>query len=129
MLMDTDDFFSVYSLLSFIGDASGRKLTYYFKFRRNPLWYLLFSFSGAVLCLLKIPFLTWIGYCLIFLANGLIYASTTRKIDGHILKQWSLTSLSVWLFVGDVGSVTGSNIWQYFYPIICPHSTEYFCQS
>lgn len=129
LLVNTDDFFSVYSFLSFVGDASGRKLIYYFKYSKSPIYFLSFSIGGAFLCLLKIPVLTWVGYFLIFLANGLIYASTTRKIDAHILKQWSLTSLSIWLFVGDLGSVTGSNVWQFVDNWVCPKKTKYFCNS
>lgn len=50
---------------------------------------------------------------LIFFANGAIYATTTRHIDQHIGKEFNLIALSIWLFVGDWGSVLGSNTWMY----------------
>ena len=40
----------------------------------------------------------------------MIYGATTRHIDAHVPERYNLIATSVWLFIGDVGSVTGSNI-------------------
>ena len=33
--------------------------------------------------------------------------------------RYNLLALSVWLFVGDIGSVLGSNTWEYAKPLLC----------
>jgi hypothetical protein len=58
------------------------------------------------------------------LATGSIYATTTKHMDntfkeGTDMAQYHLIALSVWLFVGDIGSVTGANTWEYFQPLLC----------
>jgi hypothetical protein len=128
--INTNTFFSIYSIGTFIGDTAGRKIIYYFSLSRvHPACYLVLSLIGAFCCLLKVPFVSWIGIFLIFFANGLIYAASTKFIDQHVDKEYSLTAISVWLFVGDIGSVTGSNSWQVFQPIVCAHgsTSQYFC--
>merc|ERR1712154_594260 len=110
------------------GDTIGRKVIYYFTLSKiHPSWYLILSFVGAFCCILKIPILTWFGMFLIFLANGLIYAASTKFIDKNVDKMFSLTAISFWLFIGDIGSVSGSNIWQIFQPIVCSTNSQYFC--
>lgn len=90
--------------------------------------YLCFSFVGAFCCLLKIPILSWIGMFFVFFANGLVYAATTKRVDATVNKTFSLTCLSIWLFIGDVGSVTGSNTWQFVDSWLCYENTsQYFC--
>eukprot|EP01084_Bolivina_argentea_P267872 454839_1 len=127
--INTNDFFSIYSIFSFLGDTCGRKMIYYFNLNNiHPMLYLILSIVGSFCCILRIPFITWIGIFLIFLANGLIYAASTKYIDKNIDKGFNLTAISLWLFIGDIGSVTGSNIWQLFQPIVCKHNTShYFC--
>lgn len=65
---------------------------------------------GAGLCVSKIAIIAPLGVFLIFFANGSIYASATRHIDAHLKSEFNLVALSVWLFIGDIGSVTGSNL-------------------
>ena len=128
--IETNDFFSIYSIGTFIGDTAGRKIIYYFHLSKiHPSCYLILSLIGAFCCILKIPFLSWIGIFLIFLANGLIYAASTKFIDKHVDKMFSLTAISFWLFIGDIGSVTGSNVWQIFQPVVCGNNShsKYFC--
>ena len=128
--LNTNDFFSIYSVGTFIGDTAGRKIIYYFHLSKvHPTYYLILSLLGAFCCILKIPLLSWIGIFLIFLANGLIYAASTKFIDKNIDKMFSLTAISFWLFIGDIGSVTGSNVWQIFQPVVCGHGSHshYFC--
>ena len=122
-------FFSIFSICTFIGDAGGRKLMYYYKLNIHPGYYLILGFIGGFICCLQIPILNWIGIMLVFLCNGLVYAGATRKIDLTVNKSYSLTALSFWLFIGDCGSVTGSNIWELFVNIICKRNknSQYFC--
>ena len=66
------------------------------------------------------------------MGNGSIYAATTKHIDENVGRQYNLLALSVWLFVGDIGSVLGSNTWEYFKPILCDgklgaHDWPHFC--
>ena len=48
--------------------------------------------------------------------SGLVQ-TTTKHIDVQITKDFSLISLSVWLFVGDVGAVIGGNVYPYLQPL------------
>jgi hypothetical protein len=80
---------------------------------RHPWLYLVACLAGAALCLLKVAFVAPLGIFLVFFANGSIYATTTRHIDTNVDKQYNLIALSVWLFIGDIGSVAGSNTLPY----------------
>ena len=130
-LMNHDRYFAVFNMHTFLGDTISRKVAYYFK-PAPVLSYVLIIIVGAVLSLLKMPILLWPGLFLIFFANGSIYATTTKHMDntfkeGTALGQYHLIALSIWLFVGDIGSVAGSNTWEYFQPILCDgaQSTAY----
>ena len=68
-----------------------------------------------------------IGIFLVFFANGAIYATSTRFIDTHIKHEYNLIALSVWLFIGDVGSVIGSNVLPYIRDLVCATTTQYIC--
>ena len=114
----------------------GRKVAYYYPSKdggRMCLGYIAVAVFGAILCLLKMPILLWPGLFLIFYANGSIYATTTKHIDDHVPDEFNLIALSVWLFVGDIGSVTGSNTWEFMQPLLCDGALgshpdwKYFC--
>ncbi len=122
-LMNHDRYFAVFNMHTFLGDTISRKVAYYFP-PAPVLSYVSIIIVGSILSLLKMPILLWPGLFLIFFANGSIYATTTKHMDntfkeGTELAQYHLIALSVWLFVGDIGSVTGSNTWEYFQPILC----------
>jgi len=102
-------FLAVTNLCTSLGDITSRKIMYLMK-PINPLWFLLLTAGGAMCCLSKIAILAWPGIFLVFFANGSIYANTTRHIDAWTRKDQTLISLSAWLFLGDIGSVTGSNL-------------------
>eukprot|EP01052_Picozoa_sp_SAG31_P027420 SAG31_NODE_2567_length_5464_cov_2.804660_2_plen_148_part_00 len=135
-LMNHDRFFAVFNMHTFLGDAISRKVAYYFK-PAPVLSYVLIIGAGAVLASLKMPILLWPGLFLIFFANGSVYATSTKHIDvtykvGTPQEQFNLIALSVWLFIGDIGSVTGANTWEYFLPVFCDgelgiHRWKYFC--
>jgi hypothetical protein len=121
-----DWFFVMYNMFTLAGDSSSRKLAYFFK-PRHPFWFLIASFVGAAICLSKIAIIAPIGIFLVFFANGSIYASTTRHIDTHVLKEFNLIALSFWLFVGDFGSVAGSNTISFVRDVVCSHHEHYMC--
>jgi hypothetical protein len=118
-LAETHLFFALYNGGTLFGDTISRRLAY----RRQPsaplrvgryelqwssLAWLPLSFAGGALCLSKVGLAAPLGMFAIFFANGSIYATTTRFIDESVPKRFNLISLSVWLFVGDIGSVVGS---------------------
>lgn len=98
-----------FNFFSFLGDFTSRKLTYiYVKKSINPLYFLILSIIGAACVLSKITLLAPFGILFIMFANGSIYAQTTKHIDNNIDARFNLMSLSVWLFVGDIGSYSAS---------------------
>lgn len=124
--MDRDWFFVIYNIFTLAGDAISRKVAYVFK-PRHPFVYLSLSIIGAACCLTKIGFIAPLGIFFIMFANGAIYATTTRHIDTHILKEFNLIGLSFWLFIGDFGSVAGSNLLQYIQDVVCSENGEFIC--
>ena len=102
-------FYSLYSLCCLLGDSSSRKVAY-IDHARQPFYFLIPLLIGAVLALSKVLVLSLLGVTLIFIANGSIYAHTTRRIDQKVPKRFNLIALSVWLFIGDFGSYSGSNL-------------------
>ena len=117
--MDHGWFFTIFNIFTFLGDSGSRKIVYYIAKEINPLFYLLVSIAGTAMCLVKLPLIAPLGIFCIFFANGAIYGTSTKYIDVHVDKKYNLISLSVWLFLGDIGSVTGSNLWEAFRPMYC----------
>jgi hypothetical protein len=101
-----------YNFCSFLGDFSGRKIAYQDKHKRNPYLFLLFSLVGIFCVLSKVVILAPFGMMFIMFANGSIYAHTTKHIDNVVDDRFILIALSVWLFVGDIGSYVASLIVQ-----------------
>jgi hypothetical protein len=104
-------FSAVYYLCSFCGDFTSRRVAYRGK-RRNPFYFLILTFIGAGLVLSKTAIVAPIGMFCVMFANGSIYAHTTKFIDQAVDKKFNLMALSVWLFIGDVGSFVGAQITQ-----------------
>jgi hypothetical protein len=102
-------FQAVYNLCSFLGDFTSRKIAYRDR-PRNPLFFLVLSLCGAIMVLSKTALVAPIGIFLIMFVNGSVYAHSTRFIDNSIDDKYNLVALSMWLFVGDIGSVVGSNL-------------------
>lgn len=126
-------YFMILYTSSMVGDAIGRKIAYSIpvKWVRWPAIYLTVSVTGLVLCLSQIGLATLVGIFLIMLANGIIYGLTIRAIDLRASYQYNLMSLSVWLFVGDFGSVIGSNVIQLVREEVCNwhyNQSQYVCQ-
>jgi hypothetical protein len=72
--------------------------------------FLLFSGAGFGIVMSKIPEIAALGGFLIAWGNGALYAQTTFHIDNTVDRKFNLTALSVWLFLGDLGSVIGTII-------------------
>ena len=75
----------------------------------HPWWFLVFSCVGMALILCRQALFAPIGAFLIAFGNGALYAQTCYQIDDRIHSEFNLTALSFWLFVGDAGSVIGTN--------------------
>jgi len=112
MVMNTHDFFVIFNSFNMLGGFLGRFLSYRIR-PRHPLLYATLSISGATLVLTKIPILAPLSTFIVMMGDGLIYGTITRRIDAHVPKEFNLIALSFWLFVGDFGSVAGSNLISY----------------
>ena len=125
-LVSHDWFFAITNCLTFAGDTVSRKYAYWAK-PRSPLLYLLLSIIGAAACLSKIAILAPLGMFCVFFANGAIYGTSTRYIDNAVDKRYNLIALSIWLFIGDLGSVTGSNTYEYIIAGLCTNHGKHIC--
>jgi len=106
-------FFALFNVCNLMGGLCGRILSYRISKPRHPLNYALLSITGAALLLMKVPMLACLGNFLILVGDGLIYGLVARCIDEIVPKQYNLVAISYWLFVGDFGSVAGSNLVSY----------------
>lgn len=112
LTMDKNDFFVIFNIFNMLGGLCGRILSYRLT-PRHPLCYTILNMVGSALLLLKIPLLAPVSTFLVMMGDGLIYGSIARRIDSQVPKQFNLVALSFWLFIGDFGSVTGSNLISY----------------
>jgi len=110
--MHTDSFFAVFNLFNMMGGLTGRWLSYRIT-PRHPVLYTIFSAVGVTMILLRIPLLAPLSTFLVMLGDGLIYGSISRHIDAKVPREFNLIAISFWLFIGDIGSVTGSNLISY----------------
>eukprot|EP01086_Lenisia_limosa_P006818 TRINITY_DN25973_c0_g1_i1.p1 TRINITY_DN25973_c0_g1~~TRINITY_DN25973_c0_g1_i1.p1 ORF type:complete len:112 (+),score=17.56 TRINITY_DN25973_c0_g1_i1:3-338(+) len=91
-----------------LGDFCGRRFFFHIK-SIHPAFFLIFSAIGAVCALGGVTVLVPIGGFFVALGNGSVYSQTCRLIDRVVPSSFNLIALSSWLFVGDIGSVVGSN--------------------
>lgn len=110
--LQTDIFFAIYNVCNMVGGLTGRWLSYRIK-PRHPLVYAVFNIVGIALLLSHVPILAPLSTFLIMLGDGLIYGANAKHIDTTISREYNLVALSYWLFVGDFGSVIGSNLISY----------------
>lgn len=130
-----DWFFVVYNCGSMLGDNAGRKLAY--RWRRpgarqiNPLLFLGLTLVGAAILLSLYAVLAPIGIFLVFATNGLVYGTSSKHIDLVVSRRFQLIALSVWLMVGDAGSVAGSNLIPHVRDWVCAYhrNQHYVCTS
>lgn len=104
-------FSAIYYTFSFCGDFFSRRIAYRDRLR-NPLYFLALSVVGATMVLSKTSIIAPLGMFCVMFANGSIYAQTTKFVDVHVDKKYNLMALSVWLFIGDLGSFVGAQITQ-----------------
>jgi len=128
-LIPTDLYLVVYNLFFLLGDAGSRKLIYWLSKPLYPPALLLFAVLGAALCVTKLGIIVPLGGFFIMLANGTVYASASKAIDTSVDKRFNLVALSMWLFVGDIGSVTGSNLVHIIRDWLCEEPGQYICIS
>ena len=102
-------FQAFYNLCAFAGDFSSRQIAYRSR-ELNPLLFLIVSIIGGAIAICKVAIIAPVGMFLVMFANGSIYAQTTRHVDNHVGRTYNLIGLSMWLFVGDIGSYTASNV-------------------
>jgi len=112
LLMPTDTFFALYNTTNMFGGLLGRSLSYRLK-PRHPICYSIFTILGVALLLSRVPALAPLSTFLVMVGDGLIYGTVSRHVDTNIPKEFNLTAISYWLFVGDFGSVAGSNLISY----------------
>jgi len=126
-LVSHDGFFAFTNTLTFSGDFISRKVAYVIP-PINALWWVLVSVVGVALAMTEIAACLPPAMFCIMWANGAIYATTTRFIDSCVPKEFNLVSLSFWLFLGDFGSVAGSNVRPAATAAECRHiHASYYC--
>ncbi len=111
VVMPKNAFKAWYYTLSFLGDFSARRVAYYDR-ARNPFWFIILTAIGTGMILSKVALIAPFGMFFVMFANGSIYAQTTKHVDNCVPKKFNLAALSIWLFVGDVGSFVGAQIVQ-----------------
>lgn len=120
--MRKDLFMVVYNLATAVGGFAARYAAYNVRRVLHPLCFTTFSAAGIILVILSTPghllapmggALAPVGGILIFLGDGFIYNTISRSIDERVPKAYNLAALSCWLFVGDFGSIAGSNLIAY----------------
>jgi len=109
VVFPTHTFFAMYNVFYMFGGLCGRILSYRIK-ARHPLVFATLSIAGALMLLTKVPLLAPLSIFTVQMGDGLIYGSIARRIDEKVPKQFNLIAISFWLFVGDFGSVAGSNL-------------------
>lgn len=112
MTLQTASFFAAYNTTNMMGGLLGRYMSYRLK-PRHPLFYTVFNLIGVLLLLTRVPLLAPLSTFLVMLGDGLIYGTVSKHIDTVVPKEFNLTALSYWLFIGDFGSIFGSNIISY----------------
>eukprot|EP01114_Cavostelium_apophysatum_P015576 TRINITY_DN426_c0_g1_i1.p1 TRINITY_DN426_c0_g1~~TRINITY_DN426_c0_g1_i1.p1 ORF type:complete len:430 (-),score=85.90 TRINITY_DN426_c0_g1_i1:322-1611(-) len=110
-------FFVIYDACFFLGDSLSRRIFYRTRIV-VPFIFLLCTIAGIGCVLSTVSLLIPLTGFLIAFGNGSIYAQANRVIDSTVDEKYNLIAFSFWLFLGDIGSVIGSNTISYVYPQI-----------
>jgi hypothetical protein len=121
-----DAFLAVQNVFVFLGDFLGRPAAYRLNLPVSA--YLVLQWAGVAIFATRRGLFTPIGMFCITFANGAIYAASTKKIDLRVPRASQLMALSCWLFVGDLGSVLGSNTVGTFRELLCPSPLPHICK-
>eukprot|EP00927_Polykrikos_kofoidii_P003458 TRINITY_DN11376_c0_g1_i1.p1 TRINITY_DN11376_c0_g1~~TRINITY_DN11376_c0_g1_i1.p1 ORF type:complete len:492 (+),score=55.20 TRINITY_DN11376_c0_g1_i1:178-1653(+) len=108
----TETFMSINMIFATLGSVSGRLLSFKASFV-HPLFYTSFSIVGILLVISKNSLAALFSGFFVMFADGMVYGAVSRRIDVIVPREFHLIALSYWLFVGDVGSVVGSNLISY----------------
>lgn len=108
-VISTDVFFALYNTATFFGGFIGRTGGYHMR-PVHPLAFTCISGTAVALIFTGRTELQLLAGFFCLLADGFIYAQTCRAIDGRVPHEFAVMAMSVWLFVGDIGSVLGSNL-------------------
>jgi len=139
-LVDQHVFLATQNFFVFLGDSVSRKVAYMLPKHRATksiflqlrllFFFIFFTAFGLFLLFQKMGSLAIAGSFLIFWGNGSVYATTTRWVDARLAAEFHVKALSFWLFVGDLGSVTGSSLIDVFHRRLCPEGVVYhnICQ-
>ena len=106
-----DWFMFIYNTAGFCGDFFSRRVMNKKKII-NPIWYfflLVFAFALNIVLIPEIAPFAAFGFNW---ANGGLYCQSTKLIGQLFTDRYHLTATSVWLFLGDCGSTSGSNLIQ-----------------
>mmetsp|Transcript_64707 Transcript_64707/g.151676 ORF Transcript_64707/g.151676 Transcript_64707/m.151676 type:complete len:456 (+) Transcript_64707:20-1387(+) len=117
--MATKTFFAFYNTANMLGGLCGRWLSYRI-LPRHPAVYVGFSTVGVLLLLSLRPVLAPVGAFLVMLGDGLIYGTISRYVDSAVPEEFNLIAISYWLFIGDIGSLVGSNLICYLHDWLVP---------
>jgi len=131
-LFNHDMFFALISFCTFFGDTTSRFVVYKLPADGSHFRVLVWLGLGCCgVCLILFPRVPWMvlpAMFLIFWTNGAVYAESNRFIDRAVDHEYNLSSLSLWLFIGDLGSVTGSNTWELARTYVCRGvDSKYMC--
>ena len=125
-LVDANLFFMLQNLFIFFGDAVSRKVAYWVTLRKSVggqikllSYVVLVPILGVALLLTKYGIFSMLGCFLVFFGNGFVYGSTTRFVDHYIPRKFHLIVFSVWLLLGDLGSVSGGLMVVPFHALVC----------
>jgi len=118
--IQTASFFAIFNLCMAVGGLSGRWVSYYLR-PRHPISYIVINAAGVALVLSRVPLVVPLGGFCVSLGDGLIYGAMSRHVDTAVPKQFNLIAISFWLFVGDIGSVTGSNMMSFIRDWVVGH--------
>jgi hypothetical protein len=123
--VDYNVFMLTYNIGSFLGDLISRPVM---GKRRliSPLWFFLLLVLSLGLVLALIPEIAPLAAFGFSWANGGLYSQTTKLIGDAFTGEYHLTAMSTWLFLGDLGSTTGSLVIQHVRPGIAQLKSDMY---
>lgn len=110
---------------NFFGDCLGR---FVMERKRivNPILFFVLLIFGLLINLCLIPEIAPFASFFFGWANGGLYTQSTKLIGQLFQSRYHLTATSTWLFVGDIGSTSGSNCVQPVRPFLSVLKTNFY---
>jgi hypothetical protein len=118
-------FMLLYNSGSFLGDFLSRRIM---DERRivHPGCYAVLLVLSVTMNLALIPEIAPLAAFGVSWVTGALYCQSTRLISELFTERYHLTATSLWLFLGDVGSTSGSNLVQLLTPVILALKSRMF---